>query len=98
MEFVRILADGSPDRPRAGDRLIYNRKSGTLSIYRDSAELRFATDTAPEPREHVFVGLNWGTNLTKATAELYARLGEMDGHVVRIEGSFPTLETWEIVS
>lgn len=98
MEFTRILADGEKDRPRAGDRLIYNKTSGTLSVYRESAEVFFATDDTPEPKEHVFVGRDWGTDLTRATAELYARLGELDGHVVRIEGSFPTLETWEIVS
>lgn len=96
LQFKTIFADGSPDRPRSGDRLIYDRRNGTLSLYRPDAELSFTCDQTGRPVGRLFVGREWSPDLTRATAELYARLGQLDGDVLRIEGSFPTLETWEI--
>ena len=98
MQFRNVFADGEPDRPRTGDRLIYDRRNGTLSVYRLDADLSFSTDTHRTPAPHIFVGHDWGRDLTEATAALYGRLGNLDGAVRRIEGSFVTLETWEVVS
>lgn len=97
MQFRCITANGEQDRPRVGDRVIYNRTSGTLALYRESVQMHFATDDDPRPREQVFVGRDWTPALTSACAELYARLGALDGRVARVEGSFPSLEAWEVI-
>jgi hypothetical protein len=98
MEFTNVFANGTKDQPRRGDRLIYDRRNGTVSLYRGDADLTFATAEGEPARQHVFVGMDWTPALTGATATLYARLGHLEGRVVRIEGSFVTLETWEIVA
>lgn len=96
MKFGTIFANGRQDQPRRGDRLIYDRRNGTVSLYRGDADLTFS-GAGEVAQQRVFVGLDWSTALTQAAASFYARIGHLDGHVVRIETSFPTLETWEIV-
>ena len=97
MIFKNIFVDGKPDRPRTGDRLIYDAKNGTLSLYRMDADLTFGVEGQPEPVSRTFVGLDWSVAHTKAIAELFAKLGSLEGIVAHIEGSFPTLVTFEIV-
>lgn len=97
MQFRNVFADGVLDQPRKGDRVVYDRTNGTLTVYRSDADVTFSIDDLTEPAAHVFVGRNWGSDLTRAAAELYARLGNLGGRVVRVEGSFPSLETWELV-
>jgi hypothetical protein len=97
MIFRDIFADGKPDRPRPGDRLIYDQKNGTLSLYRIDADLTFGVEGETAPVSRTFVGLDWSIAHTKAIAELFAKLGQLEGEVVHIEGSFPTLVTFEVV-
>lgn len=97
MIFRDIYADGRLDRPQQGDRLIYDQSNGTLSLYRHDADLTFGVEGEPAPVARTFVGLDWSVAHTKAIAELFAKLGQLEGEVVRIEGSFPTLVTFEVV-
>ena len=98
MHFRRVLADGNPDIPKRGDRVIYDQRAGTLQLYRDDAALSFSTDAQRDAAERVFVGLNWSEALTRATAEMYARYGNLEGRVGKVEGSFPSLLTWEVLA
>ncbi|MCC7075459.1 MAG: hypothetical protein IT383_29370 [Deltaproteobacteria bacterium] len=93
--FARVFADGEATAARPGDRFIYDRKNGTLLIHRADADIHFASDAGL--RQHCFVGREWTRELTQASAELYARLGGLRGQVRFIEGSFPTLLTFEVI-
>jgi hypothetical protein len=93
--FTQILANGKSTLPRRGDRFIYDQRNGTLLIHRQDADIHFTSPTGPS--QHYFVGREWTRELTRASAELYARLGGLHGHLRFIEGSFPTLITFEIL-
>ncbi len=92
--FAEIYVDGQRSSAQIGDRFIYDQKSGTLLIHRDSADIHFVSGGKLSAR--CFVGRDWSRNLTQASAELYARLGGHKGKVAYIEGSFPTLMTFEV--
>ena len=93
--FARIFANGESTMPRQGDRFIYDQRNGTLLIHRADADIHFVSPSGLS--QHCFVGREWTRELTQASAELYARLGGLRGQVRFIEGSFPTLITFEVV-
>lgn len=92
--FAETFVDGLRCGAKRGDRFIYDSRNGTLLIHRDSADVQFAVGGKLSAR--CFVGRDWSKDLTKASAELYARLGGLKGEVVHIEGSFATLITFEV--
>jgi hypothetical protein len=94
--FRKLYEEHTVTSPRVGDRFIYDRRSGTLQIYRPDGDVEFELEDRSRAR-HCFVGREWTDDLTKASAELYARLGGLHGDVRKIEGSFPTLLTFEVV-
>jgi hypothetical protein len=94
--FQRLFVNGAESGPQAGDRLVYDQTNGTLFIHRDDGEVYFQTQDGDSPEKRLFIGRGWTRDLTKASAELYARLGGLSGHVDAIEGSFPTLHVFEV--
>lgn len=95
--FRKLFDDQKQTSPRVGDRFIYDQSSGTLQIYRPDGDVEFELPDQSRARM-CFVGKNWTADLTRASAELYARLGGLHGDVVLVEGSFPTLLTFEVRS
>ncbi len=96
LPFQKLFLDGAPTLPIAGDRLIYDKRNGTLHVHREAGEVTFVmSDDAP--RTFCFVGRDWNEELTAECAALYARLGGLRGEVLRIDGSFPSLVTFEVV-
>jgi len=96
--FRDICVDGVTSRPAAGDRFVYDERSGTLFVHRDGEEVSFRPPTSDTPTARLFIGRGWSVDLTRASAELYARLGGLSGAVVRIEGSLPSLQIFEVVA
>lgn len=94
--FRQICVDGVVARPAPGDRLVYDERNGTLFIHRDDGEVTFrAIDDSP-PANRLFIGRGWSVELTRASAELYARLGGLSGVVLHVEGSLPSLQIFEV--
>lgn len=97
LPFQRIFVDAQPTTPRPGDRFIYDRRNGTLQVHREAGDIFFVTmDDAPRER-FCFVGRDWSEEMTAECAALYARLGGLRGEVLRIDGSFPSLVTFEVL-
>ncbi|MBI1947931.1 MAG: hypothetical protein HYS27_19735 [Deltaproteobacteria bacterium] len=96
-QYSRLYQEGVVTLPRVGDRLVYDESNGTLIVQRDDAELMFAPQEHASPTARLFVGKAWTRKLTRASAELYARLGGLEGTVEAIEGSYSTLHVYEIV-
>ena len=98
--FQRVFMDGRETVAQPGDRFIYDQRNGTLQIFRPDGDISFQVPEAEtvQPVTKCFVGTHWTVQLTEASAELYARLGGLRGQVARIEGSFPTLITFEVVA
>jgi hypothetical protein len=94
--FKTLLVDGVFTRPRAGDRIVYDETSGTMFVHREAGDVSFVTEEAPTPQARLFVGRGWTRALTRASCELYAKLGGLSGAVTEIEGSFPTLHVFEV--
>lgn len=94
--FRRLSMDGKESQPRPGDRLVYDEKNGTLFVHREHGEVLFHPTEGEQPSARLFIGQGWTRDLTRASAELYARLGGLSGRVVSIEGSFPTLHVFEV--
>ena len=96
--FQRVYMDGRETVARPGDRFIYDQRSGTLQIFRPDGDISFLVPETVQPVTKCFVGTHWNVTMTEASAELYARLGGLRGQVARIQGSFPTLITFEVVA
>lgn len=94
--FHKLLVNGQESAPKVGDRLVYDERNGTLYVHREDGEVVFAAEELAEPTARLFVGSSWNRKLTRASAELYARLGGLRGLVAEIEGSFPTLHVYEV--
>lgn len=94
--FRKLFVDGRESRPKAGDRLVYDETNGTLFVQREAGDVLFQPDDGAELSTRLFIGRGWTRQLTKASAELYGRLGGLSGRVVPIEGSYPTLHVFEI--
>lgn len=94
--FAEVYESGQRSRAQVGDRFIYDRRNGTLLIHRESGDVQLVDNGRLSTR--CFVGRHWTKELTQASAELYARLGGLKGAVVHVEGSFPTLLTFEVVA
>lgn len=94
--FERVVVDGQDTKALPGDRFIYDQRNGTLQIFRPDGDVAFVLDE-DQPVKQCFVGTHWNAAMTEASAELYARLGGLAGQVARIQGSFPTLITFEVV-
>ncbi len=95
--FRQICVDGVEARAAPGDRLIYDERNGTLFVHREEGEVTFQLlDDAP-PAKHLFIGRGWSVDLTRASAELYARLGGLSGAVLHVEGSLPSLQIFEVI-
>ena len=97
IKFHRLIENGKPTRALPGDRVIYDERNGTLFVVRKAGgEVLFEMDGHAEAR--VFVGREWSRDMTRGTAEYYARMNGLIGVVVAVEGSFPTLHAYEVVS
>lgn len=96
LPFQRLFMNGQESEPRAGDRLVYDQKSGTLFIHRDEGDVFFQSTVGETLEPRLFIGRGWSRELTRASAELYARIGGLSGRVDDIEGSFPTLQVFEV--
>lgn len=94
--FQKLYMDGAESGPRPGDRLVYDETNGTLFVHREEGEVLFQPQDETMLSTRLFIGRGWTRDLTKASAELYARLGGLSGRVVAIEGSFPTLHVFEV--
>ncbi len=94
--FHELAMDGVSTMPRVGDRLVYDESNGTLFVHREDGEVTFRAEPETGPVARLFVGKAWSRKLTRASAELYARLGGLRGEVEEIEGSFPTLHVYEV--
>ena len=97
LPFQRVFMEGAPTNVREGDRFIYDRCNGTLHVYREEGDMSFLVRDGEPPARLCFVGSEWSEELTAECAALYARLGGLRGEVLRIDGSFPTLITFEVV-
>lgn len=95
--FKKLFIDDCETMPRVGDRLVYDENSGTLFVHREDGDVLFQADESRLPSARLFIGKGWSRELTGASAELYARLGGLKGSVVEIEGSYPTLQVFEVV-
>lgn len=95
--FRKLFDAESITSPRVGDRFIYDSRSGTLQIYRPEGDVEFELPDRTRARL-CFVGKDWSEDLTRASAELYARLGGLHGDVQKVDASFPTLVTFEVMS
>lgn len=96
--FERIYMDGRETMAQPGDRFIYDQRSGTLQIYREDGDISFQVADTVQPVKRCFVGTHWNAAMTEASAELYARMGGLRGEVARVQGSFPTLITYELIA
>jgi hypothetical protein len=94
--FHELSMNGATTMPQIGDRLVYDEKNGTIFVHREGGEVTFREDKTTGPVSRLFVGKAWTRKLTRASAELYARLGGLKGGVEEIEGSFPTLHVYEV--
>jgi hypothetical protein len=94
--FRRLYVDGRESAPRAGDRLVYDETNGTLYVHREDGEVLFQPTNEEKLSARLFIGRGWTRDLTRASAELYARLGGLSGRVVAIDGSYPTLHVFEV--
>lgn len=94
--FRKLFIDGTEGTPLPGDRLIYDERNGTLFVHRDDSDVRFQPTDGGALTSRLFIGRGWTRELTKASAELYGRLGGLSGEVAFIEGSFPTLYVFEV--
>lgn len=97
LPFQRVFVEDAPTKPKTGDRFIYDRRSGTLQVHREDGDITFLMHDDSAPSRFCFVGRDWSEELTAECAALYARLGGLRGEVLRIEGSFPSLVTFEVV-
>ena len=80
---------------RAGDRIIYDCRNGTLFIHaQDGTDVQFNVAGQVLPR--CFVGKDWSRAHTRAFAELMARTNGLRGDIAEVEGSFPTLFTFSL--
>lgn len=93
--FRKLYVDGAESAPRVGDRLVYDERNGTLFVHREDGEVLFQPEDGPQTAR-LFIGRGWTRDLTRASAELYARLGGLSGKVALVEGSFPTLTIFEV--
>lgn len=96
--FQRVYVDGQATQAQPGDRFIYDQRNGTLHIFRADGDISFQVSETVQPVSQCFVGTHWNAEMTEATAELYARLGGLRGQVARVQGSFPTLITFELLA
>ena len=94
--FHKLYVNGQESAPKVGDRLVYDEKNGTLFVHREDGEVVFKAEELAQPAARLFVGKAWNRRLTRASAELYARLGGLRGTVNEVEGSFPTLHVYEV--
>ena len=94
--FRRLFMGGAESKPQPGDRLIYDERNGTLYVHREDGEVLFQPEDQTELSSRLFIGRGWTRDLTRASAELYGRLGGLSGQVVAVEGSFPTLYVFEV--
>ncbi len=94
--FRQICVDGVEAHPAAGDRLVYDERNGTLFIHRKDGEVTFQLVNDSPPVKRLFIGQGWSVDLTRASAELYARLGGLSGGVLHVEGSLPSLQIFEV--
>ncbi len=94
--FRRLYMNGRESAAQPGDRLVYDESNGTLFVHRESGDVMFQPNDAEALCARLFIGRGWTKDLTKASAELYARLGGLSGNVVSVEGSFPTLHVFEV--
>ncbi len=94
--FHKLFVDGAESEPQVGDRLIYDERNGTLFVHREDGDVRFQPSDGGPLTTRLFIGRGWTRDLTRASAELYARLGGLSGDVVHVEGSFPTLTVFEV--
>ena len=97
LPFQRVFMKDVPTSARTGDRFIYDRRNGTLHVYREDGDVSFLVRDGEPPSRFCFVGGDWSDELTAESAALYARLGGLRGEVLRVQGSFPTLVTFEVV-
>ena len=94
--FRTLYMDGKQTQPRQGDRLVYDEKNGTLFVHRAAGDVFFQPADGTSLSARLFIGRGWTRELTKASAELYARLGGLSGRVLTVEGSVPTLHIFEV--
>ncbi|MDP2341538.1 MAG: hypothetical protein Q8O67_11290 [Deltaproteobacteria bacterium] len=94
--FRKLFVSGLESKPRAGDRVIYDERNGTLYVHREEGDVLFQPVDGPELSSRLFIGRGWTRDLTKASAELYGRLGGLSGRVTAVDGSFPTLQIFEV--
>jgi hypothetical protein len=94
--FQKLYVDGLESAPKAGDRLIYDERNGTLFVHREDGDVLFLPANQATLSSRLFIGRGWTRDLTRASAELYARLGGLSGEVIAVEGSFPTLQVFEV--
>jgi hypothetical protein len=94
--FHKLYVDGVESRPRVGDRLIYDERNGTLFVHREDGDVLFLPANQATLSSRLFIGRGWTRDLTRASAELYGRLGGLSGEVIAVEGSFPTLQVFEV--
>lgn len=95
--FQQLVLNGAETKPEVGDRLVYDERNGTLFVLREDGEVAFRENDDATETSRLFVGKSWTRELTRASAELYARLGGLAGTVHVVEGSFPTLHVYEVV-
>ena len=96
--FQKLYVNGRESAPQVGDRLVYDEKNGTLFVHREDGDVSFRASDDDALAMRLFVGKAWTRKLTRASAELYARLGGLHGEVAEIEGSLPTLHVYEVRS
>ncbi len=96
VRFDKVYIDGAETCAQVGDRFVYDQRSGTLQIDRAGSVLSFI-DVHGGISPQCFVGRLWTPDLTLASAELFARLGGMEGKVARVEGSFESLYIYEVL-
>lgn len=94
--FRKLYMDGHESKPRPGDRLVYDETNGTLFVHREAGDVFFQPERDSKLSTRLFIGKGWTRDLTKASAELYARLGGLSGRVTPIEASYPTLHVFEV--
>lgn len=94
--FRKLYVDGFESAPKVGDRLIYDERNGTLFVHREDGDVLFQPHDQTTLSSKLFIGRGWSRDLTRASAELYGRLGGLSGEVIAVEGSFPTLQVFEV--
>ncbi|MFH1809806.1 MAG: hypothetical protein ABIJ09_13755 [Pseudomonadota bacterium] len=79
----RVLCNGEEQRPCPGDRLEFDPVSGTLRYSRRRQALQLVVDRAGSDGECTLVGDTFSAIQAEAMAFFLARLGNLDGVLLR---------------